>query len=67
MCVNCMMKLKPPALNEKYESGPKTAEAWEFSVFAENSWSRGPRSRAGPVLVGRCPSHSGEALSKILG
>lgn len=25
-CVNCMMKLKPLVLNEKYESGPKPAE-----------------------------------------
>lgn len=26
MCVNCMMKLKPLALNEKYESGPELAQ-----------------------------------------
>lgn len=27
MCVNCMMKLKPLVLNEKYESGPSRQEA----------------------------------------
>lgn len=53
-CVNCMMKLKPLMLNEKYESGPKLAEGLRVPGVCRKQPESGAEveSRAVSGLVG---------------